>query len=312
MADSKHDKYFTRALMMLQKLSENGSVTVVDLAEEYGVDKRTIYRDVQRLHFFPIELERGVVKIADGFSLENSQLKEMELLIAELAFNSIDGMNESADRHLQSIRAKLSNPLFFNPYNIKPENFEDINMNSDLLNKVEDAIIKRNRAKLTSNETICVIEPYKVVAFDGFWYLLAKDTRDNKIKTYMLTNIQEFRATTEVYDDEYVNVDKVLQNVHTAWFEDGNSFDVKVKVKKEIAHFFKLKKHLTSQDILKENSDGSIIVSFSVSSDEDVDNLIKAWLPHIEVIKPERFRKKIITELEEYLKELKIQSTLNN
>jgi len=67
----------------------------------------------------------------------------------------------------------------------------------------------------------------------------------------------------------------------------------------------KLKKHLSSQKILKENSDDSLIVSFSVSSDEDVDNLIKSWLPHIEVMKPERFRKKLISELELYVKELK-------
>ncbi len=305
MADSKHDKYFTRMIMMMQRLSEKGSATLEDLAKEYDVSTRTIRRDVKKLHFFPIELEKGVLRVTDGFSLEKSNLQDIELLISELAFSAIDGMDEQADKHLKAIRAKISNPLFFTPYNIKPENFEAIDMDSELLNKIEDAIIKRNFSKLTSNDTVCVIEPYKVVAFDGFWYLLAKDTQDNKIKTFMIATIQEFRATTKIYDDEYIDIGKVLQNVHTAWFEDGNSFDVQVKVKKEIAHFFILKKHLSSQEILRENSDGSIIVSFSVSSDEDVDNLIKAWLPHIEVIKPERFRKKLITELEAYVQELK-------
>ena len=54
-------------------------------------------------------------------------------------------------------------------------------------------------------------------------------------------------------------------------------------------------------DVEKENDDGSLIVTLAVSSDEDIDNLIKAWLPHIEVIKPERFKKRLILELEEYV-----------
>ena len=56
MSTSKHDVFFSRALLMLQKLSLEGSVSVVDLAEEYNCDKRTIYRDIKRLHFFPLVL----------------------------------------------------------------------------------------------------------------------------------------------------------------------------------------------------------------------------------------------------------------
>jgi len=305
MGEAKHDIYFARVLQMLQILSERGSARVVDLAEEFNVDKRTIYRDLDRLHFFPIELKRGVIHIMEGFNLQNSKLADDELLIAELAFNSIGNIDENVSKKLHSIRSKLSNPLFFNPYDIKEESFESINMDSDLLNKIEDAIHKCNLSKLTSNDITSVIEPYKVVAFDGIWYLLAKDTLDKKVKTYLISTIQEFRASLKTFSSEHIDVDKILENVHTAWFEDGNSFKVKVKIKKEIAHIFKLKKHLSSQELVKENSDGSLIVNFSVSCDEDVDNLIKAWLPHIEVLQPARFRKKLIGELEDYIKELK-------
>ena len=305
MAEAKHDIYFARVLKILQILSETGSAKVTDLAEEFNVDKRTIYRDIERLHFFPLELKRGVIYIMDGFDIEHSKLEDDELLIAELAFNSIGNIDENISKKLQSIRAKLSNPLFFNPYNIKEESFESIDMNSLLLNKIEDAITKCNLSKVTSNDIISTVEPYKVVAFDGFWYLLAKDKADGKIKTYLISNIQEFRASLDVFSHKHLNIDAILENVHTAWFEDGNSFSVKVKIKKQIAHFFKLKKHLTSQKIVKENNDGSIIVTFTVSCDEDVDNLIKSWLPHIEVLQPSRFRKRLIGELEEYIKELK-------
>ena len=310
MADTKHDIYFSRVLLILQRLIEDKSQKVTDLAEEFGVDKRTIYRDIKRLHFFPIELRKGYLHLDEYYDIQAPTLHQTELLVAELALSAIAGIDEDTDKKIHAIRAKLTNPLYFNPYNIKAEGFEDINMDSELLNKIEDAISKRNLSKITSNSLTATIEPYKVVAFDGIWYLLARDQEDNKIKTYLVATIQEFRASAKVFSKSYIDINALLENVHTAWFEDGNSFNVKVKVKKEIAHYFKLKKHLTSQEILKENSDGSLIVTFTVSCDEDVDNLIKAWLPHIEVIQPERFRKRLINELESYVKELKNSNTI--
>lgn len=305
MADTDHDKLFSRLISMMEILIRDKSTSVNEFAEMYNVDKRTIYRDIERLSFFPLELRNGIVYIEESYDLVRPDLNNSELLVTELALSAFNGVDKVTDKKLHSIRAKLTNPLYFNPYNIKPEGYEEMNMNSEIANKIEDAIAKRNLSKVTSNDIVSVVQPYKVVAFDGIWYLLAKDVADKKIKTYLVSHIQEFRASAKVFSTNYVDINAILENVHTAWFEDGNSFSVKVKVKKEIAHYFKLKKHLTSQEIEKENSDGSLIVTFSVSSDEDVDNLIKAWLPHIEVISPARFRKRLIGELEEYVRELK-------
>jgi len=302
---SKHDVLFNRLLLMLQKLSNDGEVTVTELAQEYNCSEKTIERDIKRLHFFPIELNKGTVSISEGYDMERSGLESDELLIAELAFSSIEGLSEESEKQVHAIRAKLSHPLFFTPYQIKAEGFETIDMDSHLLNKIEDAIVKKNITTITSNDTTSRIEPYKVVSFDGIWYLFAKDLNDNKIKTYLIAQIQEFRASLEIYKSDTAAIDKMLDKVHTAWFEDGNSFKVTIKVKPAIAHYFKLKKHLPSQKIVKESREGELIISFEVSSDEDVDNLIKSWLPHIEVLKPERFRRRLVSELETYLEALK-------
>ena len=68
----------------------------------------------------------------------------------------------------------------------------------------------------------------------------------------------------------------MLDNVHTARFEDANRFKMTILVKSTIVYYFKLKKHLPSQEIVKESRDAELIISFEVSNDEDVDNLIKA------------------------------------
>ena len=297
---------FTRIIDILKRLSNGEQPTLAELAKDYNMDARTIRRDItERLQFFPVELKGGVARIKEGFSLERSGLRDDELLIAELAFSAIHGMNAKVDEHLHAIRAKLSYPLFFTPYHVKAEGYEEIRMNSGILNKIEDAIAKNNVSSVRSQGITSRVEPYKVVAFDGIWYLFAKDLEDDKVKTYLISQIEEFRGSLQIYTSDLASIDKMLENVHTAWFEDGNSFEVTIRVQPEIAHFFKLKKHLSSQEIIKEYRDGSLVVTFSVSTDEDVDNLIKAWLPHIEVLKPERFRKRLLSELETYISMLK-------
>lgn len=302
MKEKDTDRMFQRILKILEILSYGENPTLKELAEQFKVDVRTIRRDItQRLSFFPVSISNGVVYMAEGFSFPRSGLKENELLTAELAFSAIHGMNENIDEQLRTIRAKLSYPLLVSPYHVKAELFEKINLDRSILNKIEDAIIKKNVSKITSNEMITVVEPYKVVAFDGIWYLFAKDLGDGKIKTYLISHIRQFRASLEVYESDQAMILRMLNNVHTAWFEDGNSFEVMIKVMPEVAHYFKIKQHLSSQVIKKEHKDGALTITFQISTDEDVDNLIKAWLPHIEVLKPERFRKRLLNELKHYV-----------
>ena len=66
-----------------------------------------------------------------------------------------------------------------------------------------------------------------------------------------MSQIEMFRAQLRTYEETHNNINEILANVHTAWFEDGNSFEVKVRVKSEIAHFFELKKYLPSQENLQ-------------------------------------------------------------
>ena len=303
--EKQHDIFFSRALLMLQRLSVEQNIALKELAEAFNVTERTIKRDLERLHFFPISYKQGVVSVDEGFSIEHTRLTNDELLYMELAFSAVEEVSEDVRQKFHAIRAKLSTPLFATPYEVKGESFESIDMDSVLLNKIEDAINCRNIAIVSSYDMQSHVEPYKVVAFDGIWYLFAKDIEANKIKTYLIASITEFRATTQQHSSDMKSIEKMLDSVHTAWFEDGHTFMVKVKIRPPAAAYFKLKKYFPSQYIIKEPDDGSLIVTFEVSSDEDIDNLIKAWLPHIEVISPERFRKRISRELEDYLSSLR-------
>jgi predicted DNA-binding transcriptional regulator YafY len=299
-----HDTTVTRLLLILTKLDEDLRPTQHELAKEFGVSLRTIQRDIGRLCYFPIEkTNEGNLYFSEGFSLKRTSFEEVEMVILSLSLSMVIDVSPQFSKSANSLLSKLLLPNFSTPYLIKQDPFESIDIDSIKMNELEFAIKNNRYTEITIFDKTYTVEPYKIVSFDEIWYLFAKDVDSNKIKTFFISDIKNVNYSAKTFLANK-SIDKILSNVHTAWFEDGVQFEVKVKVLKPIAHYFKKKKHLISQEILKENADGSLDVSFQVSSDEEVDNLIKAWLPHIIVLSPIRIKNKISLELKEYLKQL--------
>ena len=297
-----NDTVLRRLMLILQKLSENELPSRRDLEEEFNVGAKTIQRDLyQRLSYFPIERNKeGQYHFIEGFTLSKSSLKNDEMLFVYLALSQIKDINKNFEKTTHNIFSKLLTPKYSSPYHIKGESFENIDMDSSLLNDIESAIEYKNTVSLGLKNRVFIIEPYKVVSFDGIWYLLGKDLEDKKIKTVFIHEIIKMTVKKEKFVLDKP-VEDILENVHTAWFKDGNSMEVLIKVSSKAAYHFKLKNILQSQKILKEENDGSLLIQFSVSTEEDIDNTIKAWIPDIELISPKFYREKFIKELQDYI-----------
>ena len=297
------DGVLTRLVIILQKLSNNELPTRKELMEEFNVSSKTIQRDInERLCYFPIE-ENSLkqLKFIDGFSLNKTNLKENEMLFIYLSLSQIKDINNNFEKITYDIFTKLLTPTFNSPYHIKANTFESIDMDSPLLNNIEKAIAFKNRLILKLEKRNIEIEPYKVVSFDGIWYLFGKDLSDEKIKTVFIHEIIDMKIKAEKFKLDKP-IESILENVHSAWFEDGNYMEIKVKVKANIAFNFKLKNILPSQKILEEFADGSLLIQFGVSTEEDIDNILKAWIPDIEIISPQKYRDSFVKELKEYIK----------
>ena len=297
------DKTLIRLIGILAKLSNNERYDARELANEYGVSIRTIQIDIQKRlgYFFPIEKdENKKYKLMDGASLNKSFLNPDEMILVSLALSQFKEVSDF-DRLTSSILKKLLQPKIFNPYFVKQDDIEDLDTDSELIEKLKLAIKEQKHIKLHSK----MLEPYKIAAYEGIWYLVAKDESDKKIKTFMIDKIKDIEILPNKHKVSGQKVQTILEKIHSAWFEDGESFRVVVKVYPKIVHFFKVKEFLKSQKIEEELGDGSLIVSFEVSHYEDIDNIIKSWLPDIEVLEPKKYANKIKQELEEYLKKIK-------
>ncbi len=301
-----YDKTLTRLVITLTKLSNDDRPTMKDLSEEFNVGIRTIQRDIyERLMYFPIEKDTvGQLKFIDGFTLDKSTLENDEMLLLYLSMSQVKSMSPTYEKKIETIFSKLLTPSYSTPYSIKSQGIENLDFDSRLSNTLEDVIEKKIIIELELINLKALVQPLKIINLQGLWYLLAKDTDDGLVKSYLLASIKKLKQTKESFvEDE--NIEQVLDSVHSSWFKDGNSFQVKILVDRKIAHFFKLRKVIHTQKLEEEKEDGSLIVSFDVSHEEDVDNIIKAWLPDIKILEPVKFKNKLEKELSLYLNQIR-------
>ena len=297
-----YDLALFRLSKILTMLSNNERPTIAELADEFGVSIRTIQTDInKRLNSFPIEKDslKGL-KFADGFSINKSMLESNEMILISLALSSFKESTEF-NKTSESILQKLIYPNFFNPYYIKKTSFEDLNTNSEVVKKLKSAIENKNIITITLDSLSIEVEPYKIASFDGFWYLFAKDIKMAKIKTFMLSNIEDVALQNNFHHTNLTTIQQVLDSTHSAWFDDGEVFEVVIEVYPEIASYFLKRNFLQSQEILETKGDGTLLIKFEISHYEDIDNLVKSWLPHIKVISPLHFKQQIKQELKDYL-----------
>lgn len=172
-----------------------------------------------------------------------------------------------------------------------------------MIDSLEEAITNQKAVEIVFNDKPLKLFPYKIASFEGIWYLMADDVYEDKLKNYMISRIEDLAILEEKFE-RMQELEDVLDEIESAWYVEGNTFKVVIKVYPEISEYFLLKKHLESQKILEKLQDGSLIIEFTVTHEEDVDNLIKSWLPHIEVISPENFKERILKELTIYVERI--------
>ena len=261
---------------------------------------------------------------------EKEKLRNKEQLIAEeqaymrLALEAIKKLDNLSKKHHRIIEERFRLNKIESPYFIESDPHEEIEINDPDIVTLKTAIQKAylTAFKYTgeSSHNYYVVEPYKLMIFDGVWYLFGKDTQEREqtpYKTWRLKYIcdVEFDTTapkhrmdmemieetlSDALDSEFV-IDEIREEEKVT-LKIIHDIPVKLKISKKIMHDFDHKAHLpgTIKEV-SEESDGSLHVTTMVSCYEDIEQEVKKWLPHIEIILPETFRQKLKEELTAYL-----------
>ena len=250
-----------------------------------------------------IDLKKGYYKIIDHrISLDKSAVETEKKVYLKLALEVLEGLNDISRHHdeiIDDLKLKKLNTAYY----IKPEEYEKLDTDEEATQLLEDAILEDAVIIFSYKGKYYHVEPYRLVNFDGIWYLYGKD-KEERINTPYKTWMLEFIDNVEIdllqkhnVPDELI--ERQLDEADSAMSIIGEQFDVHLRVSSDIADIFQRRNHLPNQ-ICNIQEDGSLFVTSTISSYHDIDPDIKSWLPHIEILEPLEYRNQFLLELESY------------
>jgi len=298
----------SRLGQILKVFFEQDKVRPSDLAERFETSKRSIQRDLKLLREvgFPINnVSQGCYRLDKNLFKDMETFDESELglvialknIVSQLGPNFQRAADSVFNRLYQTIGNQSSLPVYINVD--QPASFD-----SRLFNRIAKAIRTRKtvcfKYKVYSSYEVR-IEPYKIVYYDGFWYLIGRDSKDGPIKRYALDKIEEFKILPKTFRSAPDDLDDILKGSKNIWFSGKRNLEVEVLVDQSCADYFKRRNMFPTQEIKKEMKDGSLVVSFKVGRFEEVISMIKAWLPNIKILKPKEFKKAFTEDIKGWL-----------
>lgn len=300
-----YDKALTRLVTIVTKLYNGEALSVKDLAVEFNVSTRTIQRDFnQRLISFPIYQENKLWKMAEDYKIEKNLGVEDALVL-----DIIDKMSQSVGQNFyqkaHKLLLKLKNEQF-SPIYAKLD-IEDISGHLKEIQLLETAI--KNKRVISCDYSIddktiqAQIKPLKIANFQGFWYLISLDTKEDILKKYYLKNISNITLldTTFTIDS---TIEELMKNSISIWFQkDYEPFVVKLFISNAISKYILRKPLSPTQTILKTYKDGSLDISVTITHEMEIIPIVQYWLPNIKVKSPKWLNSMICDSLKEYLGE---------
>lgn len=297
MASDNHDTLVYRLAQMLVKLNQGEKLDPSALADEFGVNLRTVQRDLnERFAYLPLQKTNGRYHL-DATFLGKLSTKDIERF-AGLA--GVRGLFPSlSDDFLRDIfDSRVQGALL-----VKGHNYENLAGREGLFRSLEEAIIARQKItfdyqKPEGSKHYAEVSPYKLVNHKGIWYLAAMD--GEKLKTFSFSKVERLTVLDVIFEWSQ-QVDAKLAEEDGVWLSDDRT-EVVLKINQEVAGYFKRRKLIANQVIEKELADGGLLISAKVGHQNQVLPIIRYWLPHIRVISPESWQQELEQGMAEYLK----------
>jgi len=300
-----YDTILTRLTIILSRLNDGEALSVTALAKEFNVSDRTIQRDFnERLISFPVYQEKKKWKMQEGYRLEKSASVE-DAVVLDIMQKLIEGAGRQFSTKANKLLSKIKNDSL-NPIYAKLD-IEDIGDKLHEVQLLERAIKEKSEIQcfysFDDYTKELTLKPLKIANYEGFWYLLALDGRNDVLKKYYLKNVKNITILNTLFESTE-KLDDLLDNSISIWFDHTvEPYKVTLAISKEIAKYFQRKPISPTQKIESLYDDGSIDISVEITNDMEITRVVKYWLPHIKIIDPLRIKEQLDEDLRVYMGE---------
>ena len=309
-----------RVLELIKRFNNGQKISIEALSNEnlwFGKSEKTIRRDLDVIkEYFPdsyelVKGEKGCYKAITKNAFDNFINAEFMSLMVQMfnlanksdLFSNFD-LDENDKKILES-KIKDSKKC----YEFKTKPFENFRSDSILLKELENKIKHQKyiniEYEINGKINKFEVKPYKIIFINENFYLACGIEHEKlEFALYRLSKIKSIEDTSKTYhkNQEIEDFIKDMQTPFSIYRRDYKKYliNVVLEVDKSKAFYFENKKYLKSQEEKKQD-DGSLLVSFKVTQEMEIEELIKRWIPFVKVIEPKSLKQKIKDDLVRYL-----------
>lgn len=302
MQTSKPLLQHTRHSKILERLNNGELLSITELSKEWNLQAKTLQRDFKKL----MEGSYGVVRADDGkrFTLSKKKTTSKD---ASSAIKILDSLSADiggffyikAQTALKSIQSYIKSP-FYTRIDV-----EDVSDKMELIEQLEQAIVEHKMVsfkykrhwKPNEVNTYEDVKPYKIIIFDGFFYLFCKHYA--KFPKFYLKEISDLVIQDNAFKYEE-NILSYVERSQGIWFNPNKKpFEVILYLDSVVRVYFERKP--VKEQFLKKYTDGSGELTLYVTSKEEVFSILKKWLPHVKVVEPVEMQDEFKTMLSSYV-----------
>lgn len=292
---------------MLRIFMENEIVSSSWLSKEFHTTPRTIQRDLMLLKEsgFPLhEIQKGSYQLSKDLVKNLEVFDDTELALVVALKNIVGQLGQPFQKAANDVLDRLYDYVTTMPVFVKID--DAIPLDSAFLNRMVKAIQEKRQVSFqyTSGKVPhpVQLEPYRVVYFEGFWYLIGHEPSTGILKRYAMDKIKDFRLSKIGFKSIPEDLDTILKGSANIWFSGKTNLEITVLIDAHVSHYFKRRKMFPTQEIKEERPDGSMIVNFRVGHYDAIRHVLKSWIPHIMILSPEDFRKDILKDVKGWVK----------
>ena len=292
-----------RLFEIIYILLRENKVPARELAEQLGVSRRTICRDIDTLSLagVPVYAERGKgggVGLLPDFVLNKSILSEQE---QNEILSALHGLSNIKTGETSQVLRKVSAIFKKTAIDWLDVDFSGWTYENDFFRDFKVAITKRHIVEFdyynsSGEKTFRRVEPIQLWFKSKSWYLRGFCLGKQDLRVYKLTRIKNLVVTNKHFPERDLSV---MSDSSTDSLYEQEIVTLKLRIESEMT--YRVYDDFNETEIEKQ-ADGSFIVTTEFSEDNWVYGFLLSYGKHIEVLEPKRIRNILKTKAQEILK----------
>lgn len=290
------EKTLARLVEILRRLNEGERIDPKALVSEFGVNLRTVQRDLnERFGFLELEKKDGL------YAINRARLGHLTLQDVQ-RFAGLAGLHGLFPRLSTEMLRDILDATRQSALLVRGHHHEDLGESEPAFHQLQQAILSQQVVsfeyrKPEGPKLVAGLRPYKLVSQGGIWYLAATD--NGKLKSYAFTKIARLLVGPDTFTPDPA-IHQVLAEEDSVWL-NLHKTEVVLKVAPAAAGYFLRRKLIDGQKTVKQLEDGGLIVSGLIAHPNQILPIVRYWIPSVRVISPEGLQAELDTQLRAYL-----------